>query len=119
MTSRRVHVTSFCVRGDGTSTAAHGHKRTVVTLFLVRTEMFEPLRRGLAPALDTAIYVANRGGWLAREPGTGVNRSVGPDRVRVPSMDFTRPHVDPIRRREATTPRLVAQIRHLLVHEVA
>src|SRR5262249_33506326 len=92
VTRRRIHVPNLCVRGDRTPATAHGHERTVATLLFVRTEMLEPLRRRLPPALDAAVDMANRCGRLAGESRTGVNRAVRSDRVGVPSMDFTRSH---------------------------
>src|SRR5262245_63708879 len=85
----------------------------------MRTEMIEPLRRGLSPTLGAAVDVADRCSRFAREPRAGVDRSIGADRVRILSMDFARPHVDAIRRRKAAPPRFVAEIRHLLVDEMA
>jgi len=59
VTRRRVHVTCFRVRRDGASAAAHGHKRTLAALVLVRTQMFETFRCRFAPALDPAIDVTH------------------------------------------------------------
>src|SRR5687767_7220000 len=107
------------MRGHGTAAAAHGNKRAVAALALQRAEALEALCGRTPPALVAAVDVTSRFGLRTGEAGTGVDRSVRPERVGMAAMNLARSHVHAVGRGEPALPRLRAQERHLVVHEVA
>src|SRR5262245_6971419 len=107
------------MRGDGTSSTAHGNERTVAALLFLGTEALEPVGGGLPQGLLPSVNVTCRFGFRSGEARTRVQRPIGADRVRVTTVYLAGPHVNPIRRREAPFPGFAPEERHLLVDEVA
>src|SRR5687768_16061771 len=103
-----MHVTELHVRGGGTSSPAHRNERTVAALFLVGGQAFEPLRGRLTPDIVLTFDMTRRLRRLAGKTGARVERSVGSDRVGVPSVNLARAHMDAVDGREAVLARLLA-----------
>src|SRR5688500_19460860 len=78
------------MRGHGTAAAAHGNKRAVAALALQRAEALEALCGRTPPALVAAVDVTSRFGLRTGEAGTGVDRSVRPERVGMAAMNLAR-----------------------------
>src|SRR3954447_23150339 len=99
VTCRHVHVAKLAVRGGD---APPGTYRDVGTIaaFFPRRETKEPLARGFTPAVAAVVDVAGRHRELTGEAGTGVERTVGADRVRVRLVHVARTVVDAVVRRK-------------------
>src|SRR5690242_19076226 len=114
VTARRVEIAELVVRRDRAAAAAHRNERAVAALF--------PGGHGLEPRgslTHAAIDMPDRLRGVAGESGTGVQRSIRADRVRVAMLDFARSQMDAIVGPKPVLFRLVAQERHLVVEEVA
>ena len=118
VTCRHVHVAKLCVRRRQASPGTHRDERAVAAL-LPGTEPIELLARALAQRIAAVVDVPVDMRLLAGEPGARVERSVGPDRVRVLHVHVARAVVDAVGRGEAVPLGFLAQERHLVVERIA
>ena len=106
------------MRRDTAAAGADRNERAVVALGPRRDHLEAPGRHA-PPLFVAAVDVAGRLRGFAGEPRAGVERTVRPDGVRVMLVDLARSHMHAVHRWKAAPHRFLAQIRHLLVEEVA
>src|SRR5262245_55316377 len=114
-----MHIAKLRVRRHRATSSTHGNEGAITALVFVRTETLEAFSRGALPFFVSTLDVTGRLHVVTGESRARVQRTVGSDRVRMAAMNLAGTHMHAVERVEARLARLLAQKRHLLVHEVA